>query len=58
MQKRVYEERIRREIEKKEEYERKDIDVDRIKEWITDNTDRMLRHHELKEAMEKHELEK
>ncbi len=35
MQKRVYEERYRREIEKKEELDKKGIDVDRIKVWIT-----------------------
>jgi|LauGreDrversion4_2_1035121.scaffolds.fasta_scaffold106559_1 hypothetical protein len=35
MQKRVYEERFRREIEKKEEMDKKGIDVDRIKVWIT-----------------------
>ena len=58
MQKRVYEERLRREIEKKEELDKKGIDVDRIKVWITQNTDKMLRFRELQEAMKKHNEEK
>ena len=58
MQKRVYEERLRREIEKKEELDKKGIDVDRIKVWITQNTDKMLRFRELQEAMKKHSEEK
>ena len=57
MQKKIYEERYRKELEKNEELERKGTDVDRIKQWIQDNTDRMLRHNELKEAMERHASE-
>lgn len=40
----MYEERLRKEIERKEEHDKKGIDIDRIKQWITDNTDRMLQH--------------
>lgn len=58
MQKKAYEERMRKEFEKKEEYDKKGIDIDRIKQWITDNTDRMMVHAELKEGMEKHSKEK
>jgi hypothetical protein len=42
MQKKVYEERLRKDLEKQEEFDKKGIDIDRIKQWITDNTDRML----------------
>lgn len=52
-QKKIYEERMRREFEKKEEYDKKGIDIDRIKDWINENTDRMLRHNEIKEQLEK-----
>ena len=38
---------MRREVEKKEEYDKKGIDIERIKDWINENTDRMLRHQEL-----------
>lgn len=58
MQKKIYEERMRKEMEKQEDYEKKGIDIDRIKQWITDNTDRMMQHQELKDAMEKHNGEK
>lgn len=36
----------------------KGIDIDRIKQWIQDNTDRMLKHNEIKESMEHHLKEK
>ena len=58
MQKRIYEERLRREIEKKEEHDKKGIDVDRIKVWITQNTEKMLRYRELQEEMAKHTQER
>eukprot|EP00347_Sterkiella_histriomuscorum_P016618 403352497 len=56
-QKKVMEERMKRDQEKKEEYESKGIDVERIKTWITENTNRMLDHRELTEQMEQ-QLEK
>ena len=40
---------MRKEQEKKEEYESKGIDIERIKVWITENTNRMLEHRELTE---------
>lgn len=43
---------MKRELEKKEDYDKKGIDIDRIKDWINENTDRMLRHNELKESLE------
>jgi len=58
MQKRVYEERLRRDLEKQEDMDKKGIDVDRIKVWITQNTDKMLRFREIEEAVAKHNSEK
>jgi hypothetical protein len=40
---------MKREMEKREDYEKKGIDIDMIKDWINENTDRMLLHNELKE---------
>lgn len=57
-QKKVYEDRMRRELEKKEEYDKKGIDIDRIKDWINENTDRMLKHNELKEQLDSKVSEK
>ena len=58
MKTRVNEERLRRDIEKKEEMEKKGIDIDRIKVWITQNTEKMFRARELQESMTKHNQEK
>ena len=58
MKARVNEERLRRDIEKKEEMEKKGIDIDRIKVWITQNTEKMFRARELQESMTKHNQEK
>lgn len=46
------EDRLRKEQEKKEEYESKGIDIDRIKGWITENTNRMLEHREISDSLE------
>lgn len=58
MRKKVYEERLRRDIENQEDMDKKGIDVDRIKVWITQNTDKMLRFREIEEAVTKHISEK
>ena len=49
---------MRKDMETNLDYDKKGIDIDRIKQWITHNTDRMLHHNELKDAMEKHIQEK
>ena len=38
--------------------EKKGIDIDRIKVWITQNTEKMFRARELQESMTKHNQEK
>ena len=53
LQKRALEEKAaKREIEEKEN-KSNGIDIDMIKVWITSNTDNMLKHHELKEYLQK-----
>ena len=58
MQKKVNEDRMKRELEKREDYDKKGIDIDRIKDWINENTDRMLRHQELQETLDRQLAEK
>lgn len=58
MQKRVLEDRLRKEMERKEELDNKGIDIDRIKVWIGMHTDKLLRNRELVEGMQKHSVEK
>ena len=53
-QKKQYEERLKRELEKGEEESKYSMDIDRIKVWIQTNTDRMLRQRELLEMGDKH----
>ena len=53
-QKKQYEERLKREMEKGEEESKYSMDIDRIKVWIQSNTDRMLRQRELQELGDKH----
>jgi hypothetical protein len=40
------------------EAEAKGVDIDLIKQWISSNTEAMLKHHELKEYQEKQLQEK
>ena len=57
-QKKIYEERDKRERERQAEYESKGIDIDRIKIWINENTRRMLEHRELKDALDEQMMKK
>ncbi len=54
MIRKVNEEKLRREIERREEHEKKGIDIDRIKVWIGMHMDKMLRCREINEEMLKH----
>jgi len=47
------EEKVRREQIEQKELSSKGIDIDLIKEWITQNTEAMLKHYDLKEYLEK-----
>tara|TARA_B100000780_G_scaffold230104_1_gene169802 strand:+ start:331 stop:555 length:225 start_codon:yes stop_codon:yes gene_type:complete len=53
MQKRAQEEKVRREAFEARENQTKGIDLDLIKEWISHNTEGMLKHQELKEYRDK-----
>lgn len=53
MQKRSQEEKQRREALEARENNAKGIDIDLIKEWISHNTEGMLKHQELKEYRDK-----
>jgi len=58
LQKRAQEERQRRETLEEKEYEAQGIDIDLIKDWITTNTEAMLKNQELKEYLEKQHEQK
>lgn len=47
------EERQKREQLKNEENDKKGIDIDRIKNWINENTQKMLRAKDLKDQLER-----
>ena len=53
MQKRSQEEKQRREALEQKDNTAKGIDIDLIKEWISHNTEGMLKHQELKEYRDK-----
>jgi len=58
MQKRAQEEKVRREAFEARENQTKGIDLDLIKEWISHNTEGMLKHQELKEYRDKQVAQK
>lgn len=58
MQKRSQEEKQRREALEQKENTAKGIDIDLIKEWISHNTEGMLKHQELKEYRDKQVAQK
>ena len=53
LQKRAKEEKESRSAQEQKELESKGIDIDLIKDWISRNTDAMLKNQELKEYLEK-----
>lgn len=58
IQKRSLEERTRREEQEARENMSNGIDIDLIKDWITQNTEAMLKHEELKDRKNKQYGEK
>lgn len=58
MQKRSQEEKQRREAIEAKENNAKGIDIDLIKEWISHNTEAMLKHQDLKEYRDKQVAQK